>query len=107
MAYDPKIHHRRSIRLRGWDYARPGSYFITVCLEGKEHRFGEVVEGEMIANPVGKMVDLIWKHVPCKFQRVELGGHVIMPNHLHAIVRIAGTEPHGSTTRGTHRVAPL
>jgi len=102
MGYDPEIHHRRSIRLRGWDYARPGCYFITVCVEGKEHRLGEVVEGEMIRSTVGEMVDLVWKHIPRKFEGVELDDDVIMPNHFHAIVRITGAEPHVGANRRTH-----
>jgi putative transposase len=107
MRYDPEIHHRRSVRLRGWDYARPGSYFITVCVEGKEHRFGEVVEGETIPSAVGKMVDLVWKQVPRRFKGVVLDDHVIMPNHFHAIVRITGTEPHGGADQDTHVGVPL
>lgn len=80
---------------------------MTVCVEGKEHRFGEVLEGEMIPTSAGKMVDLVWKQVPRRFKGVELDDHVAMPNHFHAIVRINGMEPQGVANRGTHSGVPL
>ncbi len=52
MTYDPRIHHRRSIRLRGHDYSGGGSYFVTCCVEGKECLFGRVVEATMLINEV-------------------------------------------------------
>ena len=50
MKYDPNIHHRRSIRLRGYDYAQAGAYFITLCTQNRECHFGAIVEGEMQRN---------------------------------------------------------
>jgi hypothetical protein len=54
--YDPKKHHRRSIRLKGYDYAKPGAYFITMITHQHEFRFGGITNGEMILNELGKIV---------------------------------------------------
>lgn len=56
MRYDPDRHHRRSIRLPDYDYAQPGAYFVTVCAQGRECLFGDIVGDEMIPNEAGRMV---------------------------------------------------
>lgn len=104
MAFEPEKHHRRSIRLRGYDYARPGEYFVTVCTAGKEKLFGEVVEGEMVLKEVGKMVQGAWKQMPRRFSSIELDEFVVMPNHFHAIVRIRGAREKAEVA---HVGAPL
>ena len=55
MKFDPNRHHRRSVRLKGWDYASAGGYFVTICSEGRVSLFGEVVDGEMMLNEFGKI----------------------------------------------------
>jgi len=50
MKYDPQKHHRRSIRLPGYDYTQPGAYFVTICSYQRAHVFGEIVDGEMKCN---------------------------------------------------------
>ena len=50
MQYNPDWHHRRSIRLRNRDFSQAGAYFITLCVENREHIFGNVVDGEMNLN---------------------------------------------------------
>ena len=47
--YNPKIHHRRSIRLRGYDYSQAGCYFITMCTQNRLHLFGEIVGADSIS----------------------------------------------------------
>jgi len=39
MQYNPDKHHRRSIRLQGYDYSQPGIYFITICTQNRERLF--------------------------------------------------------------------
>jgi len=51
--FDPAIHHRRSIRMRGHDYAQPGWYFVTVCVQGRRPLFGTVVNGRMALADAG------------------------------------------------------
>ncbi len=86
MAYDPERHHRRSIRLKGYDYAQPGAYFITVCTQDRVCLFGDVVAGEMRLNEAGRMVSVEWDTLPTRFPTVQLDEFVIMPNHIHGII---------------------
>ena len=88
MPYDPEIHHRRSIRLRGYDYSQPGKYSVTICTQNKEHLFGEVVEGEMHRNELGEYVALCWEWLPRQYPYVDLDEWIVMPNHLHGIIVI-------------------
>ncbi len=67
--YNRDIHHRRSIRLKGYDYSQPGLYFITICTQNREHLFGKITDGEIVLNDAGKMIEK-------------------MPNHFHGIIQI-------------------
>ena len=60
MKHNPEIHHRRSIRLKGYDYTQPGAYFVTFCSHQRAHIFGEVVNGEMVLRDVGKIARDEW-----------------------------------------------
>ncbi|NMB67235.1 MAG: hypothetical protein GYA20_00550 [Chloroflexi bacterium] len=86
-----KIHHRRSLRLPGYDYSQPGAYFVTVMTHGRACLFGEVVDGKMILNAAGRIVAEIWNSLPARFPGVELGAWVVMPNHFHGTVEIHET----------------
>ena len=97
MPYDPEIHHRRSIRLRGYDYSQPGGYFVTICTEAKEHLFGQVVEGEMHRNEFGDCVVRGWKWLAQQYSHVVLDEWIVMPNHLHGIIVITDSRA-GSNT---------
>jgi len=88
MKYDPQCHHRRSIRLKGYDYAQAGAYFVTICTRERACLFGEVVDGEMRLNDAGRMVERCWLDIPRHFPHVELDAFVIMPNHIHGIIVI-------------------
>jgi REP element-mobilizing transposase RayT len=81
-----KIHHRRSLRLPGYDDSQPGAYFVTVVTHGRPCLFGEVVDGEMILNAAGKVVEAAWRDLPVHYPGVELGAFCIMPNPIHAII---------------------
>jgi len=86
--YNPDIHHRRSIRLKGYDYSRAGAYFITICTHGRECILGDLVDGEMRLNEYGDIVRGEWLNLPNRFPDIELDAVVIMPNHIHAIIAI-------------------
>ena len=88
MVYNPKIHHRRSIRLKGYDYSQVGAYFITICTHNRECVFGEVVEGEMRLNEIGIIVQEEWLNTPTIRSSVELDVFVVMPNHFHGIIKL-------------------
>jgi REP element-mobilizing transposase RayT len=86
--FDPKIHHRRSIRLPGYDYSQVGAYFVTIVAQGRESFFGKIINGKMVLNDAGKMVGAVWETMYERFPTIELGAFVVMPNHFHAIVII-------------------
>ena len=90
MKYDPDIHHRRSIRLRKFDYSSAGAYFVTTCAQGRECLFGEVVNEAIILSSPGHMVSDWWLKLPGKFPGVALDEYMIMPNHFHGIICIVG-----------------
>ena len=86
--FDPKIHHRRSIRLPGYDYTQAGAYYVTLVTWRWDCLFGEVVNGVMKLSPFGQIADECWRAIPEHFPNVELGAHIIMPNHAHGIIVI-------------------
>ena len=88
MTLDPEKHHRRSIRLRNYDYSQPGAYFVTICTYQKQPWFGEIKNGQMYLNQLGKIVADEWLKT-CKIRpNFQLDEWVIMPNHFHGIVII-------------------
>ncbi|HEX9728709.1 MAG TPA: transposase [Gemmatimonadales bacterium] len=88
--YRHNDHRRRSIRLSGYDYARPGAYFVTACTQNRTCLFGDVVAGEMRLNDVGQVATQCWLAIPDHFPNVTLDSFVIMPNHVHGIIWIVG-----------------
>ena len=99
MTYDPEIHCRRSLRLKGYDYTQVGAYFVTIVTQGRSCLFDEIVGKEMQLNRAGEMVCGFWKALPRRFPAIEIDVFVVMPNHLHGIVVI-------KPNRATTRVAP-
>lgn len=96
MTYDPNKQHRKSIRLQGYDYSQSGAYFVTICTYDRECLFGEIVDGEMILNEYGKIVQTTWMDLPNHISNIELDAFVVMPNHIHGIIVIpvgAGSKP--------------
>jgi len=86
MKYNPDIHHRRSIRLKGYDYSQSGAYFITICTQNRECLFGEITNGKIVLNDAGRMALKCWHDIPSHFPHVELDEFVVMPNHVHGIL---------------------
>jgi len=86
--FDPQKHHRRTIRLQGYDYSQVGAYYVTIVTYHRDCLFGEIVNDEMILNDFGKIADECWRAIPDHFLFVELGAYVIMPNHVHGIIVI-------------------
>ena len=93
MKYSPDVHHRRSIRLKGYDYSRPGAYFVTICTQGRLCLFGDVVDGNVVLNESGRMVQTVWNEIPHHYPYVDIDAFVVMPNHIHGIVVIVGAGP--------------
>ena len=116
MNNESRKHHRRSIRLKGYDYTQPGAYFVTICAYQRNEIFGEVVEGEMRLNRLGEIVREEWLKTAKIRQEVDLheDEFAILPNHVHGIIWIVETQSVEATRGGiesmsvgaTRRVAP-
>jgi REP element-mobilizing transposase RayT len=100
MPYDPARHHRRSIRLKGWDYAGAGAYFVTICTHQRQALFGEIVEGEIRLNEFGRIAADEWQRSAVIRAEITLDEWVVMPNHLHGLVIV-------QPAVGAQRAAPL
>ncbi len=85
---DPNLHHRRSIRLPGHDYARSGAYYVTIVTRERVLLFGDVIGGEMRLNDTGQLILDAWEWLAMQYPYVELDSYIIMPNHLHGIIVI-------------------
>ena len=86
--YNPQIHHRRSIRLKGYDYSQVGLYFITICCKDRKYRFGKIENHEMTLNEYGMIAYNEWIKLTERFSNFELDVFQIMPNHMHAIIAL-------------------
>jgi len=100
--YDPSIHHRRSLRLKGYDYSRAGMYFITICCQNHEFRFGKIENKMMMLNQYGIIAQNEWYKLPERFKNLQLGAFQVMPNHIHAIILL--NDPSAGATLA---VAPI
>jgi len=86
MPYYPGRDDRRTLRLRDYDYAQPGAYFITICVDGRRCLFGNIAEGAVVLNDAGRMVADLLDRLPGRFPNVTVDASVVMPNHIHAIL---------------------
>jgi len=108
--YDPKKHHRRSIRMEGYDYLQVGEYFVTICTKGNKCLFGDIADGKMTLNEPGWMIDKWWNKLPEKYENVQIDAYVVMPNHLHGIIAITANPDHSTKngkTAGEYMDSPL
>jgi putative transposase len=109
MKYDTQKHRRRSIRLPGYDYARRGRYFVTICICDKENLFGKISNGLMEMNEYGRIAHEEWLKTEELRSNLRLDRFVVMPNHIHGIVIITShTNSKGKNDicRGAARCAP-
>ncbi|MEB3180485.1 MAG: transposase [Nostocaceae cyanobacterium] len=111
--YDPDIHHRRSIRLRGYDYSQENAYFVTICTQHRECCLGDVINSEMKFTIRGKITHQLWLQITHHFPNVELDEFIVMPNHIHGIIVIVedncrgGVSPsHTEVGQQKHGVSP-
>lgn len=88
MTYNPDIHKRQSIRLKGYDYSQSGLYFITICCYQRECLFGNIINSQIILNNFGQLIKEEWLKSAEIRNEIEFDDFVIMPNHFHGIVII-------------------
>jgi len=84
----------QTTRFSGWDYASNGYYFITICVHNHECVFGNVKNGEMILNEMGRIADLYFHDIPNHFSYTKINKHIIMPNHVHGIIQVDRSSDH-------------
>ena len=101
MKYNPAIHHRRSIRLKGYDYAQEGAYFVTLCSHRRELLFGEIIKERIRLSEMGEIVRDEWLRTMEVRKNVDMDAFIVMPDHLHGIILITD-----QLVRATRRVAP-
>ncbi len=75
-----------SSRLRGWDYASDGAYFVTICTADRKHFFGEIVDSRMQFSDMGRLAETHWRAIPQHFPFAALDAFVFMPDHMHGII---------------------
>jgi len=96
------IYRPQSRRLKHWDYASPGSYFITICTHKKTPYLGSIVQGELHLSSMGIIVVQEWSKTASLRPYVALDAYVVMPNHLHGILAFRGTQT--KLSRHHHRL---
>ncbi len=84
----PRDQRRRPLRLKSYDYAQAGVYFVTIVVQGRSCLFGEVAGEDMRLNGAGQMARRVWQALPRRFPTIDLDTFVVMPNHIHGIIGI-------------------
>jgi hypothetical protein len=106
MPYNPDIHHRRTIRLKEYDYSQVGAYYFTIVTQNRECLFGEIKNAEFILNAAGKMLEEQWDNLPKRFETVVLDEFIVMPNHVHGILVITNEPRRGDGLPSPSTVTP-
>ena len=96
--------HRRSIRLRGYDYTQAGAYFVTIVVQGRACLFGDVAGEEMRLNDAGGMVQQVWQDLPDRYSGINMDEFIVMPNHIHGVITIV--QPVGASLVGAQEDQP-
>ncbi len=100
MRCDPDNHHRQSIRLKGYDYSQPGTYFVTLVAQNRERIFGTVEGNQIRLNEIGELVVNCWLSIPKYIDIARLDEYVLMPNHFHGIINIDESYGKGEASPG-------
>ncbi|MCR4304169.1 MAG: transposase [Gallionella sp.] len=111
--FNPDIHHRRSVRLRNYDYSQAGAYFITLCTQERKCLFGALAGDVVQLNEAGRLAQNIWDALPEHYSCIELDSFVVMPNHIHGIIllntagaRFIASNDDGAANLGAMNRAP-
>jgi putative transposase len=83
---------RRSMRLLGFNYTRPGAYFVTICTQMSARLFGRIVKGRVKLSLPGRLASECWLAIPEHFPGVRLDAFIVMPDHIHGII-VIGARP--------------
>ena len=94
--------NRKYPRANFLDYSG-GCYFVTICIKNKRHLFGEIENGVMHFSPIGEYADKCILEIPTHYSEAEVLIHTVMPNHVHAIIRLVGSR-HAATASNMGRL---
>jgi REP element-mobilizing transposase RayT len=83
---------RKSPRLKDYDYTGDGAYFVTICTYRRKLFFGDVIGGHMEHNSLGNLARMRLLELSARWDGVLVDSHVVMPNHLHAIIMLTSSE---------------
>ena len=91
MGYDPAKHHRRSLRLKGYDFRLPGAYFVTICSWHRQPLFESTA--------LRTILEETWQDLPARYANLSLDTLVVMPDHIHGILHVLEShkQSHGPT----------
>jgi putative transposase len=94
---------RRSLRLKGYDYAQAGAYFVTICTQDRACLFGDAVDDTICLSAAGQLAATLWNNMQNRFPEVDLDAFVVMPNHIHGIIVLSnGAKKVGAPLVGAH-----
>lgn len=97
--------NRKSVRLKGYDYASIGYYFITINSKDKRCIFGEIKDEVMHPNLLGEIIQEEWDITGKLRDNIKLHEYVLMPNHFHAIVEVCNSMNNTSVPGDFHNAA--
>ena len=102
------MRQRKQLRLKNYDYSSYGMYFVTIRIKDRSNLFGEIVDGVMVLNEWGKIVETTWFDLINHNSNISLDCFVVMPDHVHGIINIvgAGSKPAPNGLRAGLEPAP-
>lgn len=87
---------RKRQRLKGFDYSSDWYYFVTICTKDRKNYFGKIIRWKMRLNNYWKIAQENWKKIIQHYQNVKIDEFIIMPNHIHWIIILAGKDNYHS-----------
>ena len=84
--FGEELPQRKSLRLHGYDYSRPGFYFVTICTRYHTHWLGDFANNQIVLSTAGTILQSVWNTLPDRFPGLKLDQFVVMPNHVHGII---------------------
>ncbi|MFA4834052.1 MAG: transposase [Patescibacteria group bacterium] len=103
----PNTKNRKLNRLKDYNYAQDGWYFVTICAKNREYFFGKIINGEMRLSKIGKTAEKFWQEIVIHFPDVKLDEFIIMPNHIHGIIIIENPVAVGNKNVGNKNFCSL
>mgnify|MGYP000930311912 CR=1 FL=1 len=103
MENNRKFYSRKHIRLKSYDYSNSGFFFITINIQKRLCLFGNIVDGIMVLNDAGRMIEKWYYELENKFPEKRCHEMVVMPDHFHCIIE-STTVQHGQPSETIQNV---